>query len=673
MAVNDLITFRKGIASQWTSVNPVLASGEPGYDLTNGVLKIGDGVSNWVALSGIGSSSVGGSSYVGVRGIISTTGNLSSFSVSGGYPVGYLDLFQDGVKLVSTLDFSATDGSNVTLSNSVPSGTVLEYLTMASGVSAGGSSSLPSNISGSLSVVGDDYWGSVSILLTGEGITTDSSPTPKTVTSYGNIAANGSAKYGTGALTFPSDGSYLIVQGNSGFSFPGDFTLETWVKFTSLPSVYNGGYGANIMSTYPGAGANAGWQFRINGTSSGYDTVNIYTGTTDLNWSYAFSLNTWYHVAITRSGSSMKVFVNGSQVGSSVTNSDDMSPTNNNNLWIGRLNLSTYEFQLYGLLDDLRITKGVARYTSNFTAPSASLQTFASYSLSSVSLSVSGSSGSSSGLSWSSVPASSTASGTTGSIAYDDSYLYIATATNTWKRSTLSSWTVDPYISSVSLLLPMEGTGGSFVDSSSSPKTITTYYGATQSTSVYKFGAKSMYLNGTTFGSAPYISAPYSSAFDLSAGDWTVECWAYATALNESNNLFAITNTGSSYAQATVVPLANGSAYFLTQGAGGDWLDTTLAAAGTFVLNTWQHVAAVRSGNVFRLYVNGTSVISFNSASALSSGSGLSTIGARLPAGNSSVGSQTWQGYIDDFRVTKGLARYSGASLTVPTEAFPVS
>jgi hypothetical protein len=52
MATNDLITFRKGTASAWTSVNPVLASGEPGYDLSNSILKIGDGVSNWVSLSG---------------------------------------------------------------------------------------------------------------------------------------------------------------------------------------------------------------------------------------------------------------------------------------------------------------------------------------------------------------------------------------------------------------------------------------------------------------------------------------------------------------------------------------------------------------------------------------------------------------------------------------------
>jgi hypothetical protein len=53
MAVNDLITFRKGTASQWISANPILASGEPGYDLTNKIFKIGDGISVWTQLSGV--------------------------------------------------------------------------------------------------------------------------------------------------------------------------------------------------------------------------------------------------------------------------------------------------------------------------------------------------------------------------------------------------------------------------------------------------------------------------------------------------------------------------------------------------------------------------------------------------------------------------------------------
>lgn len=168
MAVNDLITFRKGTASAWTSANPVLASGEPGYDLTNSILKIGDGVSNWVALSGIGSTSVGGSSSssVGVRGTISTTGTLNDFSVPGGYSAGYLDLFQNGVKLLSGSDFTATNGTSVTLSNSVPSGTVLEYISLGTSVSSSnytkldsiGSSFNGSSTSFGLAVSGTPYY-----------------------------------------------------------------------------------------------------------------------------------------------------------------------------------------------------------------------------------------------------------------------------------------------------------------------------------------------------------------------------------------------------------------------------------------------------------------------------------------------------------------------------------
>jgi hypothetical protein len=81
MAVNDLITFRKGTASQWISANPVLASGEPGYDLTNSILKIGNGVSNWVALSGIGSTSVGGGGSSSTS--VIEYGSVSNFPVSG--------------------------------------------------------------------------------------------------------------------------------------------------------------------------------------------------------------------------------------------------------------------------------------------------------------------------------------------------------------------------------------------------------------------------------------------------------------------------------------------------------------------------------------------------------------------------------------------------------------
>ena len=53
MPVNTTITIRKGSSSQWSSTNPVLASGEPAFDTTNNILKIGNGVSNWNSLNSI--------------------------------------------------------------------------------------------------------------------------------------------------------------------------------------------------------------------------------------------------------------------------------------------------------------------------------------------------------------------------------------------------------------------------------------------------------------------------------------------------------------------------------------------------------------------------------------------------------------------------------------------
>lgn len=248
--------------------------------------------------------------------------------------------------------------------------------------SSGGS--LPSTITGSLAVTGDDSYGSVSLLLSGDDLIDRSSPA-KTVTAYGSAAATGTARFGTNSLSFSGSSSYLLVPGNSAFSLPGDFTIESWVRL-GTPSAFSGLYGAAIVSIYAGIAGNPGWQLRINGTSSGYDTLNFYTGATDLNWSYSFALDTWYHVALTRSGSTLRAWVNGSQVGSTVTNSENMTPAVNNDLYVGRLNLGGYEFQLNGLIDDLRITKGVARTIST---PSAALPAFASYTLSNVTLSVS--------------------------------------------------------------------------------------------------------------------------------------------------------------------------------------------------------------------------------------------------------------------------------------------
>lgn len=360
MAVNDLITFRKGPASQWISVNPVLASGEPGYDLTNSILKIGNGVSNWVSLSGIGSTSVGGggsSSSVGVRGVISTTGNLTSFAISGGYPVGYLDLFQDGVKLVSTLDFSATDGSNVTLSNSVPSGTVLEYLTMASGVSSGGGT-----LSGSVTIpnLGDPSYYSVSLLLHGEGTNTsttitDSSSNPKIITVAGSAQiSTAQSKFGSSSIYLPASSS-ISTPSSSDFAFgTGDFTIEFWWYVTTLPTSE-----ARLVNF--GSPANQFLNLTYAYLSNTFTIVNESVAHV-LTTSQSVSLNQWHHIAYTRSSSTLYLFFNGALLGTANVGGVS-TPTTSVTLSPGPGGSSYF--------DDVRITKGVARFTSAFSPPTA--------------------------------------------------------------------------------------------------------------------------------------------------------------------------------------------------------------------------------------------------------------------------------------------------------------
>jgi hypothetical protein len=82
--------------------------------------------------------------------------------------------------------------------------------------------------------------------------------------------------------------------------------------------------------------------------------------------SSSISTSTWYHLAVSRSGTSTKLFVNGVQGGSTYTDSTNYVSTTPS--FIGALYDGS---SLNGYIDDLRITKGFARYTSNFTAPTA--------------------------------------------------------------------------------------------------------------------------------------------------------------------------------------------------------------------------------------------------------------------------------------------------------------
>jgi hypothetical protein len=219
----------------------------------------------------------------------------------------------------------------------------------------------------------------VSLLLHGNGTNgsttiTDNSPSPKTVTAVGNAQiSTAQSKFGGSSIAFDGNGDYLTIPDSTAWNLPNDFTIEAWVYLTAYSASWFGAFGAAVVSQYnfSGGGPDSGWQLRINGTASSYTTINLYTGLTDLNFATTVSLNTWTHVAVTRSGSSIRAFVGGTQAGSTVTNNDAFTESGTRPLWIGGLNDAAYRFWFPGYMDDLRITKGVARYTANFTPPAA--------------------------------------------------------------------------------------------------------------------------------------------------------------------------------------------------------------------------------------------------------------------------------------------------------------
>jgi hypothetical protein len=198
---------------------------------------------------------------------------------------------------------------------------------------------------------------------TDESATIKGSGSAKTISAFGTAKTSTAQSkfYGSSGYTGSAGNSYLLVSSSVDYAFgTGDFTIEGYFYVVSAGS-------NNCVMDFRGAGNN----YFLRLTSSTNYELLFWSGSQNSLCSFTAPSGAWNHIAISRSGTTLRVFVNGIQT-NSISNSSDASSS-------GPVYISTFgdttgsasSFGFDGYIQDLRIYKGVAKYTGNFNPPSS--------------------------------------------------------------------------------------------------------------------------------------------------------------------------------------------------------------------------------------------------------------------------------------------------------------
>ena len=189
----------------------------------------------------------------------------------------------------------------------------------------------------------------------------DSSNDNRTITFSGSNAniSTAQSKFGGSSLYIGGDGSKVEI-GADGLDATGDFTFECWIYDTSVD---------NYPQLAINSSNNGFFLYLGNGATSGSSKVlRHWNGGSVTNFSTELPQSQWYHFALVRSGSTVKLYINGTADSTTRTDSGTYLMGQSSTLTIGADGQGN-DFR--GYINDLRITNGLARYTSNFTPPTS--------------------------------------------------------------------------------------------------------------------------------------------------------------------------------------------------------------------------------------------------------------------------------------------------------------
>lgn len=543
-----------------------------------------------------------------------------------------------------------------------------------------------------------------------ENNATDSSTGAKTVTNHSATFSNSVFKIGSYSGLFNGSNAYLSTPDHADFRLSNsDFTIDLWVRGTDWANAPNTPQIQVFCNTGDEGSGTASYIFRWNCDGGSGNSGHIqwywataasggsgYPGNAPITWAWTPVNATWYHLALVRSGNTINLYVNGVALTGSTSVFNETIRNSSDQFNIGaRQNGATQSF--YGYIDEFRFSKGIARWTSTFTPP------ITPYSAGdylttpdSSDFTLAGSDFTFDfwiyGLNWFSgvnqtiFNQGDNGAGTLASfLRYDGvsalKYIYttdgstLKTATFSWTPTNNTWYHMAVVRSTTSVYLFVNGTqvGSTY---SISTDVITNSTGTFDIGSRIASTARLEYFNGyidefrysqiarwtTTFTPAVaaysnpgYLSLVDSADWNFGTGEFTIDGWVYLSSTLANQTIWSQGTDSTHYAA-----LQFDGTHFKFSSPNG--AAVTLTSTSAVSLSTWYHIALVRYGNIWTLYVNGTPEASTNLSATYSDYTGVFVFGCLYNGSPSNY----LIGYLDEWKIAKGVARYT-AAFTPPT------
>lgn len=191
--------------------------------------------------------------------------------------------------------------------------------------------------------------------------TTFTDESGKTVTANGNAQIDtAQSKFGGSAMLCDGTEDWITAPDSADFYFNGNFTVDFWIRCNSTVTTRWCGQWTD---------GNNGWRlYNVDATDMRFDIYSSGSLIVNITAAHGMSVDTWYHIALVKNGTTYTIYKNGTSIGS--TTDADVMANYTGTFGIGYDGNSSTS-PLNGWIDEFRVSKGIARWTANFTPPSA--------------------------------------------------------------------------------------------------------------------------------------------------------------------------------------------------------------------------------------------------------------------------------------------------------------